>query len=210
MTRSHRPTVMGNEHMASACHYLATQAALRVLEAGGNAIDAGVAAGMTLGVVQPEYVNFGGVAPIIIYSAKHDKVVTISGLGTWPKAIDRAFFQRHHDGRIPRGILRTIVPAAPDAWITALANWGTLSFAEVAEMAIKFARDGFITYPLMHEVISEHEREYREFPTSVPLYLPNGRPPSPGETFSKKIWPARFSTWRTRRRRTAPRGVKPG
>ena len=87
--KAHRPTIMGTRHMASATQYLAAEAGFRILEAGGNAIDAGVAAGIALGVVQPEYVNFAGVAPIIIYTAADNRVFTIPGLGTWPKAIPR-------------------------------------------------------------------------------------------------------------------------
>src|SRR5262245_14991435 len=118
--KAHRPTIMGTRHMVSACQYLAAEAAFKILEAGGNAIDAGVAGGIALGVVQPEYVNFAGVAPIIIYSAADDRVITIPGLGPWPKATPRDFFTRNHGGKIPAGVLRTVVPAAPDAWITAL------------------------------------------------------------------------------------------
>ena len=87
--KAHRPTIMGTRHMVAACQYLAAEAGFKILEAGGNAIDAGVAAGIALGVVQPEFVNFAGVAPIIIYSAAEDRLVTIPGLGTWPKALDR-------------------------------------------------------------------------------------------------------------------------
>ena len=82
---AHRPTIMGTRHMVAACHYLASEAGFKILEAGGNAIDAGVATGIALSVVQPEYVNFAGVAPIIIYSAAEDRVVTIPGLGPWPR-----------------------------------------------------------------------------------------------------------------------------
>ena len=184
--KAHRPTIMGTHHMVAACQYLAAEAGFRVLEAGGNAIDAGVAAGMALGVVQPEYVNFAGVAPIIIYSAEADRIVTIAGLGPWPKAIERDFFKKHHGGKIPQGVLRTVVPAAPDAWITALERFGTMSFGEVAQSAIGFARDGFPVYPLMSEIITEHEAEYRMFPSNVALYLPQGRPPRPGEVFVQK------------------------
>src|SRR5215813_5599637 len=184
--KAHRPTIMGTRYMIVACQYLAAEAGFQILNAGGNAIDAGVAAGIALGVVQPEYVNFAGVAPIIIYSAKEDRLVTIAGLGPWPKAVTRDYFQKHHGGRIPSGILRTVVPAAPDAWITALERFGTMSFGEVAASAISFARDGFPVYPLMSEVITEHEDEYRAFPTNVALYLPNGRPPQPGELFVQK------------------------
>jgi gamma-glutamyltranspeptidase / glutathione hydrolase len=181
--KSHRPTIMGTHHMIAATQYLAAEAGFKILEAGGNAIDAGVAAGISLGVVQPEFVNVAGVAPIIIYSAVENRIVTIPGLGTWPKAIDRNYFKNNHGGRIPQGIMRTVVPAAPDAWITALKRFGTMSFGEVAESAIGYARDGFPVYPLMTEVIADHEAEYRMFPSNVALYLPKGRPPQPGEVF---------------------------
>jgi gamma-glutamyltranspeptidase / glutathione hydrolase len=181
--KAHRPTIMGTRHMISATQYLAADAGFSVLEAGGNAIDAGVAAGIALGVVQPEFVNVAGVAPIIIYSAADDRVFTVPGLGTWPKTIARDHFKKCHGGSIPQGILRTVVPAAPDAWITALERFGTMSFGEVARSAIGFARDGFPVYPLMSEIITEHEAEYRAFASNVALYLPSGRPPQPGEVF---------------------------
>jgi len=184
--KAHRPTIMGTRHMIVACQYLAAEAGFQILDAGGNAIDAGVAAGIALSVVQPEYVNFAGVAPIMVYSAAEDRIVTVPGLGTWPRAIEADYFQRNHAGTIPSGVLRTVVPAAPDAWITALARWGTMSFGEVAASAIAFARDGFPVYPLMSEIITEHEAEYRRFPSSVPIYLPQGRPPRVGEIFVQK------------------------
>jgi gamma-glutamyltranspeptidase/glutathione hydrolase len=184
--KAHRPTIMGTRHMIAATQYLATQAGFKILEAGGNAIDAGVAAGIALGVVQPEFVNVAGVAPIIIYSAAENRVVTIPGLGTWPSALDRNYFKKNHHGRIPQGIMRTVVPAAPDAWITALKRFGTMSFGEVAQSAIGYARDGFPVYPLMNEIISDHEAEYRLFPSNVDLYLPKGRPPRVGEIFVQK------------------------
>src|SRR5215471_13839312 len=183
---AHRPTIMGTRHMVAACHYLASEAGFKILEAGGNAIDAGVATGIALSVVQPEYVNFAGVAPIIIYSAAEDRVFTIPGLGPWPKAMARDYFKNHHGGKIPQGILRTVVPAAPDAWITALKRFGTMSFGEVAQSAIAFARDGFPVHPLMAEIIAAHEAEYRAFPSNTALYLWQGRPPRIGEVFVQK------------------------
>jgi gamma-glutamyltranspeptidase/glutathione hydrolase len=184
--KSHRPTIMGTRHMIAATQYLAAEAGFKILEAGGNAIDAGVAGGIALGVVQPEFVNVAGVAPIIIYSAADDRIVTIPGLGPWPKALDRNYFKKNHGGKIPQGIMRTVVPAAPDAWITALERFGTMSFGEVAQSAIGYARDGFPVYPLMNEIITEHEAEYRLFPSNVELYLSKGRPPQVGEVFVQK------------------------
>ena len=101
--KAHRPTIMGTRHMVAATQYLAAEAGFEILEAGGNAIDAGVAAGIALGVVQPEFVNFAGVAPIIIYSAAEDRVVTIPGLGTWPKAIDARLLQEAPRRQDPAG-----------------------------------------------------------------------------------------------------------
>jgi len=184
--KSHRPTIMGTRHLIAATQYLAAEAGFKILEAGGNAIDAGVAAGIALGVVQPEFVNVAGVAPIIIYSAADDRIVTIPGLGSWPKALDPNYFKNNHGGKIPQGIMRTVVPAAPDAWITALERFGTMSFGEVAQSAIGYARDGFPVYPLMSEIITEHEAEYRLFSSNVELYLPKGRPPHVGEVFVQK------------------------
>ncbi len=91
-----------------------------ILEAGGNAIDAGVAGGIALGVLQCEYVHFAGVAPIMIHLAETGKTVSISGLGPWPKLASAAWFREHQGGRILSNIKRTVVPAAPDSWITAL------------------------------------------------------------------------------------------
>ena len=83
------------------------------MEAGGNAIDAGVAAGIALGVVQPEFVNFAGVAPIIIYSAADNRVFTIPGLGTWPKALERDHFKKHHGGKIRKASCAPWCPRHP-------------------------------------------------------------------------------------------------
>ena len=130
---SHRPTVYGTRHAVSAGHYLAASAAFAILEAGGNAIDAGCAAGIALGVLQPDLVNVAGVAPIMIRLA-NGHVESIAGLGWWPKSLAADIFMREHGGKIPDGVLRTVIPAAPDAWITALERHGTMRFADVAAM----------------------------------------------------------------------------
>src|SRR5690606_12199673 len=85
MAANDRLSIMGTRHVISAGHYLAAHAGFEVLEAGGNAIDAGVAAGIAIGVLQTDKVNFAGVAPQIIYTAKSRRVHCIDGLGVWPK-----------------------------------------------------------------------------------------------------------------------------
>ena len=181
--RSLRPVVMGTEHMVVAGHYLAAQAGMQILEEGGNAVDAGVAAGLALGVVQSDLVSVAGVAPIVLFLADQQEVVTISGLGVWPQAASVDLFRREHGGRIPEGLLRTVVPAAPDAWITALERFGRMSFGQVARSAIRFASHGFPMHSFMSNRISEAEEDYRRWESSAQVFLPGGRPPTPGEIF---------------------------
>jgi len=185
MTRSsvspYRARMIGTRHMAAAGHYLAAQVALQVLEAGGNAVDAGVAGGITLGVVQSEYVCFGGVAPLMIYWAETDEVISISGLGTWPALTDVDLFRRKYGGAMPPGLLRTIVPAAPDSWITALELYGTFSFGQCAAEAVRFAREGFPVTALMADIIADHADDYRRWPQNAAIYLPGGQPPKAGD-----------------------------
>ena len=178
-----RPAITGTRHMISAGHHAAAHAGFAILEAGGNAVDAGVAAGIALGVLQTDRVNFAGVAPIMIYLADRREVVNIDGLGTWPRAVTPDYFVKHHGGKMPPDILRTVMPAAPDAWITALEKFGTMSFGEVAAAATRFARDGFAMHWFMADYIREHEDDYRRWPSSAAVFLPKGKPPGVGELF---------------------------
>ena len=179
----HQPVINGTRYMVSAGHFLATQAGFDILEAGGNAVDAGVAAGMALGVVHSDMVQFSGVAPIMIYLAEQDQVVTISGLGWWPKDASIQRFIKEYDGGVPIGLLRTVVPAAPDAWITALQRYGTMSFSEVAAASIRYAREGFSMHHVMRDYIVAHEDDYAKWSASAAIYLPDGHPPHVGKNF---------------------------
>src|SRR5260370_12411378 len=182
-SKAHRRALRGTRHMAVAGHSAAAHAAFVVREAGGNGIDAGVAGGIALEVLQPDIVSAAGVAPIMLYEAASEQITTISGLGWWPKAADPEYFRRQHGGRIPDGLRRTVVPAAPDAWITALERFGTMSFGDVAAAAIRFARDGFPMYPLLADMIALHESDYARWPSSATIYIPGGPPPRVGELF---------------------------
>jgi gamma-glutamyltranspeptidase/glutathione hydrolase len=183
---TYRPSITGHRHMVAAGHYSAAHAGFQILEAGGNAIDAGVAAGIALGVLQTDRVNFAGVAPIMIYLAEQRKVVNIDGLGAWPRAASIDYFRREHGGAMPPGILRTVIPAAPASWIKALEQYGTLSFGEVAQAAIRLTRDGFAMHGFMADYIVDHQDDYRRWPASAAVFLPKGRPPQPGERFVQK------------------------
>lgn len=178
-----RPTIAGREQVVTAGHYLASQAAHAILDAGGNAVDAGVCAVLVMGVVQSEMVNVAGVAPMAIYLAERDEMLTISGLGWWPGAVSPDLFMREHGGRIPEGLLRTVVPATPDACITALAEFGTMTFADVARSAIGFARDGYVMYPFQANLLETFADTLAQWPSSAAIYLPDGAPPKVGDVF---------------------------
>jgi gamma-glutamyltranspeptidase/glutathione hydrolase len=177
-----RPTLYGSRHAISAGHYLAAAAGFAILEAGGNAVDAGCCAGIALGVLHPDEVNVAGVAPIMIRTGG-GRVVTIAGLGHWPRSLPADLFMREHDGKMPLGILRTVVPAAPDAWITALRDYGTMSFGDVAAAAMRFAREGFSVFEYLAGQITLYEADYNKWPSNAAIFLPNGRPPAVGERF---------------------------
>ncbi|MHC9237201.1 gamma-glutamyltransferase family protein [Pseudooceanicola sp. 502str34] len=164
-------------------HPRATQAAERILKAGGNAVDAGVAAGLTLGVVQPDLVSVAGVAPIVMYLAGEDRVTSYDGVGPWPAAADVEAMHAAHGDHVPEGLLRTVIPAAPASWIKALRSHGTRSFAEIAQDALEAARDGFEVYPLFADFVATRVEKYRRFPSTAAIFLPDGQPPKVGETF---------------------------
>ncbi len=177
----HQSRVVGNRYMAVAGQYLATEAAHAILQAGGNAIDAGVAGGIALGVVHCDQVQVSGVAPILIYLAERDEAVSIAGLGWWPETTDLGRFEREHGGGIPDGLLRTVIPAAPDAWITALSRYGTMRFADVAAAAIRYAREGFAVHAVMAAFFADYAAQYARWPSNRALFQPQGRPLREGE-----------------------------
>ena len=151
---SYRPLIMGTTHVVSTGHYLATAAGYRILEEGGNAVDAGVAAGIALNVVLPHLTSFGGVAPIIIHDSQKQETVSISGVGRWPKAASIDYFNRHANGELPVGVLRTVTPAAADAWLTALRLYGTMTFEQVVTPALELSSQGFpVSSTLRHKLI---------------------------------------------------------
>src|SRR5256885_5134381 len=181
----HAPTatvqVIGARWAVAAGHALASEAAARVLASGGNAIDAGVAAGLTLGVVHPDTVSVAGVAPILVHGARTGETFKVSGVGPYPRASTVAYFRERHGGQIPPGLPRTVVPAAPDAWLTALERWGTMSFADVAHAPTEHAERGFPISAFSAYQMGANVEKYRRWPTSIPLLLRDGRAYRTGE-----------------------------
>jgi gamma-glutamyltranspeptidase/glutathione hydrolase len=183
---SWRPTLIGKRYAVACGHYLAAAAAARILERGGNAVDAGVTAAMALAIVQPDIVSFSGVAPTLVYRRKERKVQAVAGLGYWPAATDVERLRAEGEGAIPEGLLRTVMPAAPATHIVALGRFGTISFEEAATPAYELARDGFAAYPVFVRHFEKYHGKYRRWPSSASLYLPGGDPPRVGEIFRQE------------------------
>jgi gamma-glutamyltranspeptidase/glutathione hydrolase len=177
---SWRPTLAGTHYAVSTGHSLASAAAARILERGGNAVDAGVTASMALAVLQPDIVSFAGVAPTLIYLAAENRVVSLAGLGYWPAATDVARLAAEGKGHVPSGILRQIVPAAPATHIEALRRFGTISFEEAATPAMELARDGFYLYPTLHAVLEMQGPEIGRFRENAAIFMPGGVVPELG------------------------------
>ncbi len=182
-----RPTVVGLHQAVASGHYLATLAGMRVLDSGGNAVDAGVAMAMALAVLQPDMVSIAGVAPTLIYLKKEDRVVSLAGLGYWPAATDVSRLVAEGTGKyVPEGLLRTVMPAAPATHIEALRRWGTISFEAAATPAMELARDGFATYPLLANNIEYLEESFKRWPDNAKIFLARGRAPRVGELFRQE------------------------
>ncbi len=177
--KSLRPTFRAKKHLVSSVHYLASMAGLRILEVGGNAADAGVATGLCLNVLETELTHFGGVAPIIYAPGEGQPVETISGLGRWPQAASLDYFRQQHRNQLPFGILRCVTPAAPDAWLTALARFGSMTFEEVVQPALDLAENG---RPVDHRFQQAlRDDEPRTWPPTAALFNPKGEIPQIGE-----------------------------
>ena len=166
--------------MVSSSHYLASQAGAKMFERGGNAIDAGVAAGIALNVLERHLTDFGGVAPIILFRPGMDGPETIDGLGRWPAKFSLDDYRRRYGDDMPIGIPRSVTPAAVDAWLTALARHGTLTLEDVLAPNIELA-EGFPVYPRLARAIAMLEGRLRQWPTSAAVFLPGGRAPRVGE-----------------------------
>lgn len=189
-----RPVIAGRHGVVTAGHYLAATAGMRILQHGGNAIDAGVAMGFCLAVLEPQSNGIGGESPILIHHARSGRTVAVNGQGVAPAAATLAWFQERGIGLIPGdGLLGATVPSQVENWITALEEFGTLSLAEVLAPALELAEEGYPVYHQLRRAIQANERRYREeWPGSAAIYLPEGRVPEWGELLRNPDWAQTF------------------
>ncbi len=183
--RSTRSVVMARNGVIATSQPLASAAGLRVLQQGGNAIDAAVTAAAVLAVVEPTMNGLGGDLFAIIYDAKTKTIRGLNASGRAPAAATPEEFQRRKLDRIPyRGVLSVSVPGVVDGWNELLTRHGTIPLGRALEPAIGYARDGFAVSEIIAEQWKSEEKLLAQDPAAAATFLPAGRAPTPGEVFS--------------------------
>jgi len=179
-----RPELKGTFGMVSSTHWLATQCGMAVLEQGGNAFDAAVAAGFVLQVVEPHLNGLGGEVPILLWDSSRGRVDVICGQGPAPKAASIEVMRSLGVTDIPgTGLLAACVPGAFGGWMALLRDHGTWRIGDVMRFAIDYADAGYPVVPRIADTVAMVEELFqRHWPTSAAVYLGAGRP-EPGSRF---------------------------
>jgi gamma-glutamyltranspeptidase / glutathione hydrolase len=178
--------------MVGAGNNLEVAAGTRILDQGGNAVDAAVATALAAAITELDHFGLGGEMPMLVKMAGKP-VVAISGVGTAPKLATAEFFAQRppepweREGRRPpipgNGILAATVPGVFDGLILALEKYGTMSFAQVVAPALEYAEQGFPTPEIFASYIHSTRQIFQPWPTSVKFFLPGGKEPVAGEVF---------------------------
>ncbi|MEM7693003.1 MAG: gamma-glutamyltransferase family protein [Pseudomonadota bacterium] len=189
-----RPEITGTFGVATSTHWIASAVGMKILEAGGNAVDAAVAMGFVLHVVEPHLNGPLGDMPALLWPAGADTPTMVSGQGPAPAGATIAHYRDEGLTRIPgSGLLATVVPGAFDAWMLMLRDHGTLPLRDVLAPAIAYAANGHPLLPRVAATIAGLETFFRtEWPTSFETFLPGGKPPTAGALFRN---PALAQTW---------------
>lgn len=165
-----RPPVMGRHAGVSTGHPLVTAAAMEILQHGGNAFDAGVAAMLVGAVVEQDLYGFGGEGLVLVYPKAERAVTSVVGQGWAAKAATIDWFTSRNKTLAGEGLDPVVVPGAPHAALTVLEKWGTLSLAQVSARAIEYARDGFPLRPRTAAAITRERAFIDAWPTNQKMW----------------------------------------
>lgn len=179
-----RSEVIAREGMAATSQPLATQVAIDILKAGGNAIDAAIAANATLGLVEPTGNGIGGDLFAIIWDAETKKLYGLNASGRSPESLTLEYFKENDYESIPAtGPLPVSVPGCVDGWFEMHKKFGTLDMKEILAPAIHYARNGFPVTELIAFYMERNARVLKQFPGFSETYMPGGKTPGKGEIF---------------------------
>ncbi len=190
-----RPDLLGDFGMVASTHWLASAVGMSVLERGGNAADAAVAAGFTLQVVEPHLNGPGGEVPILLWDPADGNVRVIAGQGPTPAAATIEHYRGEGLELVPgTGLLAATVPGAFAAWLLLLQRWGSWRLRDVLAPAIHYADIGFPVLPGTADTIAAVAGTFqRDWPHSAATWLVDGAAPAPG---SRLRSPELAATWR--------------
>lgn len=178
------PVATGSGGAVATISEQASESALAILNKGGNAVDAAVAAAATLGVTDPFSCGIGGGGFMVIYLAKDKRVITVDHRETAPSAFTPAVFLENgeeidFETAVASGAA-VGVPGTVRGWHEALERYGTMGFKQVLAPAIAVADKGFTVNETFSHLTRENERKFQQFSTTSALYLRNGKAVTPG------------------------------
>ena len=179
-----RSEVIAQHGMAATSQPLATQVALDILKAGGNAIDAAIAANAVLGLVEPTGNGIGGDLFAIVWDAKTGKLHGLNASGRSPYNLTLDYFKENNIDKIPsHGPLPVSVPGCVDGWFELHGKLGKLPMKEILAPAIRYAREGFPVSELIAYYWDRNSQILRKYPGFAEIYMPGGKAPAKGEIF---------------------------
>jgi gamma-glutamyltranspeptidase/glutathione hydrolase len=179
-----RSEVIAKHGMAATSQPLATQVALDILKAGGNAIDAAIAANATLGLMEPTGNGIGGDIFAIIWDAKTQKLYGLNGSGRSPKSLTLDYFIENGYEKIPAyGPLPVSVPGCVDGWFEMHKKFGSMKMEDILQPAINYAREGFPISELIAYYWGRSVPFLSQYPNFTETFTIDGKAPEKGEIF---------------------------
>jgi gamma-glutamyltranspeptidase/glutathione hydrolase len=182
---STRSVVMGRNGMIATSQPLASGAGLRVLQEGGNAIDAAVTAAAVLAVVEPSMTGIGGDLFAIVYDAKTKSLHGLNASGRSAYAATPAEYAKRRLEQMPStSALSVTVPGVVEGWSELLSHFGTMPMSRILQPAIAYARTGYPVSEIISAQWAASEQKLASDPVAAATFLPNGHPPKAGEVFA--------------------------
>jgi gamma-glutamyltranspeptidase/glutathione hydrolase len=179
-----RSEVIAQHGMACTSQPLATQAALDILKAGGNAIDAAIAANAVLGLVEPTGNGMGGDLFAIVWDAKTQKLYGLNASGRSPYDLNLQYFIDHGITKVPsHGPLSVSVPGCVDGWFELNKKFGKLPMADILKPAITYATEGFPVTEVIAYYWNSNSKVLEKYNGFKEIFMPNGKAPAKGEVF---------------------------
>ncbi|HEY0930265.1 MAG TPA: gamma-glutamyltransferase [Gemmatimonas sp.] len=179
-----RSMVSSSQGVVASESVLASQVGARILEQGGNAIDAAIAVNAMMGLVAPMNDGIGGDLFAIVYEAKTGKLYGLNASGWAPKGLTAEYLRGKGNTRMPqRGIDAATVPGAVKGWEVLRTRFGKLSFAQILAPSIRYAEDGFPVGEVVSVYWKDSEEALRADPATAKTFLPGGKLPLQGDVF---------------------------